>query len=323
MESFVDRGEYRRILTEEFNLRPNNKFHHSFMSSAFTTPYTDIRMAMEQIHEVAVNSTVLRSYVKSYGLDQSERKEVPAKNYDGTSKSRPLAYESDGAHVNLVCEILDHALIACYGPDFGQLGGEHPCTVDGYSYRDIMKAARIHDLPENLTGDNPDNDSFDEKAKDAFEEKFFTSFTGNFPTFDATTGTKVLKLLLEMRDKSSPTGRLLYICDKFAANVITLVYDFLGAPPKKGYRGSIPLSGRDRAEMDLCDSFDENTMRHASEMWAVDMLHIRNLIQYDDTGFITACLVMYTLMVRGHWYEWRERDYLAAKSKAETRKSQS
>lgn len=315
MEEKVDYKEYRRILGEEFRLRPGNKFHYSFLGSSFVTPAVDIRLAVNQIREVALNSTVLRSYVAAYGMDTSPRIQVPAVDYDGTPRTRSLALESDAAHANLISEIVDHALIACYGPDFGRPDGEHPYTVDGYTYRDIMKAVRFHDVAENATGDNPDNGgAFDETIKDAFEADRICQALTSVPEYEKPQSDKVVKLFKEMQDKSTPTGRLLYICDKFAANFIVLTYDSLGASPKLHFAAPRPLSSRDKEEMLLCDYVDADDYHLASEMWAIDLLHIRNLIEYDDTGFITACLIMYTLMVHGKWYDWRERDYEHRKS---------
>ncbi|MBQ6375964.1 HD domain-containing protein [Candidatus Saccharibacteria bacterium] len=314
MKEVINYREYRRILGEEFRLRPNNKFHQSFLSSSFVAPATDIRYAVEQIREIALNSTVLRSYVQAYGMDLHARAKVPAQDYNGANTTRSLAYESDGAHANLLCEILDHALIACYGPDFGEPGGDHPYTIDGYTYREIMKTARAHDLTENITGDNPDNGgSYDKAVKDAFEHDYVRRILSSVPHYNAPQSDKSAKLFCEMQDRSTPTGRLLYVCDKFAANVMVLTYDSLGFPPMLHYGAPRPLSNRDKEEMELCDFVDDMGRHLASEMWAVDMLHIRNIVQYDDTGFITACLVMYTLMIHGHWYAWREHDYEAAK----------
>lgn len=307
MEGFVDYKEYRRILSEEFALRADNKFHYSFLSSAYSTAPTDIRSVVDHIRAVALNSTVLRSYVESYGMSHESRPKITT-DYNGTLYERPLAYESDGAHANLMCEILDHALIACYGPDFGRPDGNHPFTIDGYSYQDIMRAARTHDLTENITGDRPDNSSIDEKAKLALEDRYFSEYTGNTPSYDTGEGARVYKLLREMSDKSTPTGRLLYISDKFAATFITLTYDSLGYSPALA-PNSDHASPRDFDEMMLCGYVAPDGRRRASEMWTVDMLRIRKLIDYDDTGFVTACLVMYTLMVHGQWYKWRKIDY--------------
>ena len=38
-------------------------------------------------------------------------------------------------------------------------------------------------------------------------------------------------------------------------------------------------------------------------------LQMRKLVQYDDTGFFTALIVMYTLQIHNYWYSWREADY--------------
>ena len=61
--------------------------------------------------------------------------------------------------------------------------------------------------------------------------------------------------------------------------------------------------------MRICERLDGN-YRRASEMWTIDYLKLRRRIQFDDSGFFTSILVMYTLMVNKTWYNWRERDYL-------------
>lgn len=308
MDNFVDYKEYRRIMSEEFKLRPDSKYHSSLLMSSFVTSAIDIRRAVEQIREVAINSTVQRSYIVSYHLDGRGQFVLQGETIDGEKRTRNLVYESDAAHANLVSEIIDQALMACYGGDFGQAGSQYPVTSDGYTYRDINKAARYHDLGENLTGDDPDNASGDPERKTSYELAHIGAITDNAPSYDAGANSRVLKLLQSMVKKDTPTGRLLYICDKLAATFMTLTYDSLGYPPRLSPTDSC-VSARDFDEMMMCDTVDDDGFRHASEMWTVDMLHIRNLIEYDDTGFITACLVMYTLMVRGKWYDWRERDY--------------
>ena len=44
-------------------------------------------------------------------------------------------------------------------------------------------------------------------------------------------------------------------------------------------------------------------------MWAVDFFKMRKFNELDGSGFFTAIIVMYTLIVKGHWYTWREKDY--------------
>ena len=60
--------------------------------------------------------------------------------------------------------------------------------------------------------------------------------------------------------------------------------------------------------MEICGPHKSGFYK-ASEMWTIDHLKIRELIRLDDDGFFTALIVMYTLMVNGKWYSWREKDY--------------
>ena len=195
MDAIVNYREYQRILDAELRLRKNSKHAVSFFSTIRSESATDIRLAVEQIHEVALNSTVQRSYVVAYGQDTRPEVTVTLRDGNGHTVSRPLAFESDGAHANLMAEIVGHALLACYGPDFGEPDGTHPRTVDGYSYRDIMRAIRYHDCPENLYGDVSDNGSRDESVKRQYESDYFCELClGKSTSYDQG-GTKVLRLL--------------------------------------------------------------------------------------------------------------------------------
>ena len=156
--------------------------------------------------------------------------------------------------------------------------------------------------------DIPDNDSFDREAKITTERTYHIEFDSCYPRKHHNFRHNVAKLLREMEDKSSATGRLLYVADKTAANIITLTYDMVGCPPMlpDNYANASP---RDKEEMALCDYVSPEGYHLASEMWAVDFFHCRKLYQYDDTGFFTALIIMCTLLVHNHWYQWREREY--------------
>ena len=245
----------------------------------------ELAATTKQLAHVAKNSLVLRSYNLRYHL---------------TNHSK--TFESVGAHTNLVEAIVDRALSAIYGSDF-----DFAETDDGYSYREIVEAVRRHDLPENETGDIPDNGNRNEAEKQARERAFLTDFSNLSPMRELKFDARVTQLLSEMEDKSSLTGRLIFCADKIAALFMTLCYEEVGHSPlmKKHSRYA---SERDRKEMAMCD-FSENGACRASEMWAIDYFKMRELIQYDDNGFFTALIVMYTLMVHGCWYTWREKDY--------------
>ena len=245
-----------------------------------------------QIAGIAKAGTVIRSYHKCYHLT-----------------GVPMAFESVSAHTNLMLAMIDRALVYTYG-------AEIQCTEDGYTYREIMEAARRHDLPENVTGDIHDDGDRDEDAKIQAEQKFQREFSSLSPNREMDSEPKVLRLLIEMEEKSSPTGKLLYTADKAAAPIMALCYDDLKLPPLRYERDEF-MTQRDRKEVKLCDrekvlSGNHRSVKkayYASEMWTMDFLKMRELVQYDETGFFTALIVMYTLQVHDHWYSWRETDY--------------
>lgn len=244
----------------------------------------DIFNITYQIREFAKASTVLRSYTSRYGLSEDS-----------------LAFESVGAHTNLMAALVDRALEYLF-PSLID------CSIDGYNYREIIEAVRRHDLPENITGDIPDNGERDEGLKSVFEHSYHKHF-GHYIVnpYSSEFNKKVNELLLQMEKKDTTLGRLLYSADKTAAIIIVLYYDSINKSPRLNLDNQLATS-RDLAEMKLCDYRIRNSCR-ASEMWTIDFLKARELNKYDDYGFFTAIIVMYTLVVKGEWYNWRKNEY--------------
>ncbi len=269
--------QYNNIMTEEAKLHAEN---------------WDIVNAKEiwgtalQILEYTKASTVLRSYNWNYGLTDPEAR---------------TTLESDGGHTNLMSAIVDRALAYRYGPHLR-------FTEDGYTYREIMEAVRRHDLPENETGDIPDDGARDEVAKSESDTAYQLKFSRLSPSRELESEKRIRCLLAEMDGQSSPTGKLLYLADKVSAVIAVLACDALGQFPAKHITAD-DLTVRDIAEMRLCDIEIAYHSYLASEMWSIDYFKARRLVKYDEIGFFTALIVMFTLQVHGRWYSWREADY--------------
>ncbi|MBQ9180650.1 hypothetical protein IJ135_00960 [Candidatus Saccharibacteria bacterium] len=281
--------EFRRIYAEEIDQRQG---WTKFSSDSAEFSAEDFYRIAKQLMEVAKSSLVLRSYVNRYGLSNAA-----------------TADESVGAHTNLVLALIDKALDFYYGPTFGEPDGEFPRTLDGYSYREITEAVRLHDLPENEIGDIPDNGSGNEFKKRIDEDHYYATFMREYPEGRSGFAKRVKGLIDSMNQHDSLTGRMIYMADKTAAILITLTYDSVGASPVMS-RKDEHASPRDLEEMNIADWVSEDGFHHrASEMWTIDHLRIRKLSEYDDTQFFVAIIIMYTLMVNGKWYDWREEDY--------------
>ena len=205
--------------------------------------------------------------------------------------------------------MVDRAIEAYYGADFGEPDGAHPRTADGWSHKEIIEAIRNHDLPENITGDLPDNSSRNEAAKTAAENAYYKEFIAKYPHDQQHFAARAIELIEHMGRCDTPTGRLLKVADKCSAIFITLTYNSVGRTPMM-HLYDPKASQRDIEEMRECD-YVQDGFRKASEMWTLDHFTKRKTILYDDTGFFTAIIVMYTLMVEGKWYSWRERTYHA------------
>lgn len=265
--------EYERIMQRESKIAGKNWI---------IPPVREVFKTNKQIGQIVESSSVLRSYNNRYGLTRDK-----------------CAYESVAAHTNLCMTILDRCLSYMYGPDMD--------LPDMYTYRELMEALRRHDLPENIIGDIPDNGEAENSGKRATEITYFNAFASYSPLREHFFEENVNRLLTEMEDKSSFFGRMLYVTDKISALFITLWHDSVGRHPLM-HPKSRKISGRDFAEMQICDD-KVNGCYRASEMWAIDYFKMRELEQYDDTGYFTALIVAYTLAVNGHWYIWRDHDY--------------
>ncbi len=277
---------FRRIVVEEARRREPNIPPEC---GIFTDPHV-ARQIVYYLYEVAKSSFVIRGYNPKYGI----------------SEPNAQAYESVGAHTNLVLAITDCALRYIYD---GSIPNE---TEGGFTYQDIMETIRIHDLPENKIGDICDDGSHDEAQKHQDEEQYLAEFNKNYPIWAHSLGANARTLFGEMRpDTKSPTGLLLFLADKTAALLVALLLDDTSDSPPMLSKNDPNASERDRAELELCDSLFDGEFGLMSEMWTVDFFNIRNFAKRDHSGFFTAIIVMATLLIHGRWYNWRENDYLA------------
>lgn len=274
MDKIAIKEEFSRIILHEAALARNIWDLPSVDEVFHTALY---------LGEIAESSLILRSYNNRYSLTYEKD-----------------AFESVGAHTNLTMAIIDRMLGFYYGPDIN-------LPEDEYTYREIMEAIRLHDLPENEIGDIPDNGSGDANEKHAKEESYYHLFSCYYPKQESFFKQRVLNLLEEMNYQLTNIGETLYCADKLSATLITLQYDFRETVPRL-HEQDVTASERDRAEMALCDE-NVNGWHRASEMWTIDYLKERRIVDLDTTGFFTALLIMRTLQVHHKWYAWREKDY--------------
>lgn len=273
-------SEYLRILNKEMELKQEMGLPSA--QNVFLSNPARFANFARRILEVAKNGTILRCCGPM-----------------GHLTNDAIAYESDGAHANLVREIADCALDSLYG------WGENTPIYTRY---EIEKAALWHDLPENETGDSPDNGTRNEAAKATEEQNYFNDYANLHSAEESISCFYIVRLLDEMRGKSTEEGRILYLADKLAAIITVLAYDDLGLYPH-AYPDDPDISEINLAEMKICQA-QENGSYLLSELWTNDFLFVRELTRYDDSGFFTALLVMATLLVHGQWYPWREAHYL-------------
>ena len=116
-----------------------------------------------------------------------------------------------------------------------------------------------------------------------------------------------------MEEKYGFTGKLLYVADKISAILMVLSYDEMGELSVIGNHNPT-ISKNESNAMQICDwqltGKNDDKLYKASEIWTIDYFKTRELYKYDYTGLATAILIMYTITVKGKWYNWREKDYL-------------
>lgn len=274
-------SEFNRIFSEE-----NRLFGNKWIICELKPDF--IYYQVISIIETCKISFLSRSYNVPYHL--TEDKEV---------------CESVGAHTNFACEILKHFLIYNYDADAYIL-------ERGYTYNEAMDAMSRHDKPEAKFGDKPDNGSRDEEQKVQDEHKYQEWLSSLMPISQVEYEKNVRNLICEMDLKSTFLGRSLYLSDKISALLVNLYLDSVGRTP---YRTSLDdgLSARDKEEIDIIArqyGIDDLSYHYkGSEMWAIDYLEYRKIAKYDDSGYFTALFIMYTLVVNGKWYDWREQQY--------------
>lgn len=269
--------EYKRIIENE--LRINNP--KNAQTSLIVNDAIYVINVAKRILEIAKNSTVLR-----------------CGNRIGHLTEEQIAYESDGAHTNLVRALTDYILDAVY---------EQTGYSLNYTRREIDEAILIHDLPENAIGDIPDNGSRNEAEKHLAEGLYYEDFFQYYEPYDYLFRHRIQSLLYEMEAKSSVEGRIIYAADKLAAIIMMLCYDYLGLYPH-AHPNEESMTKVNQIELNTCEiKYQKGIL--LSELWTVDFLVGRKLVKYDDTGFFTALLVACTLLCHGKWYNWRERNY--------------
>lgn len=271
---FLEMADYERIMSQESKFALNTWY-----------PPTSEEMIRTSIlmSEYAKNSKVLRIYNNQYGLTKAK-----------------IAYESVAAHTNLVSEIITRALSYVYGPDVDEL-------PRGIIFKDILDAVRRHDLPENMTGDTADNGARDEQLKLNAENVYQQYISSLMPPREYDRNCKVVELINEMNNKSTEIGRMIYLADKASAIIATLRGFEDGDPPLLSPKSPY-ASAKDKRIMTKCDLTVKGKY-YASEMWTNDWFGERRLVDYDDSGYFTALIVMSTLRVRQRWYSWRENVY--------------
>lgn len=243
--------------------------------------------------ETAENSKVLRSGEIQSGNTKDTR-----------------AYESDGAHVNLVQMLVSlyiETMLYRKIPFRYILG--HPNVFIKRLYRrftwphwSIIEAViKMHDFPENEFNDIPDNGTRNETLK-RNEERFYLEKLEDYyiKIYGERKAKKIFQLHYKFAKHSTPLGRVIYCADKIAAPLYFINSDGSG---ERSYvsRKEVEKSETNKQSAKLCEETEQGIL--TSLLWLADYLYTRKLIKYDEDMFFTAIAVMMTLIVYGEWFD--------------------
>ena len=289
LENYIEEiaTEFKRIMAHEAEL-------HDWVD--YTPPNPDYFYRVAALTaEVSRNATVLRSYNNFYHLTDAK-----------------IAYESDAGHT-----LLASWLMLCY------LSYVQKVSYTNEFLFSFFFAMLIHDLPENIIGDIPDDGGHDRLDKPRIELLYWSDLLELLPKDRQNLAPYILSVLTGMSSANTVEREFCYLADKVSAPIATLTLDclakfahdhpdtvnqnYLDISPRKHFTDP-NVSERDFSEMAICD-YDAGGYYKASEMWTIDFLHARKIADHDHSGFFTALLVMYTLMINGGWYNWRQKDY--------------
>ncbi len=276
------RIKYQQALVQEAN-RLEHPIHPKLFDADLVFNIT------KYIMEVAESSKVLRS-----GAHQTHE----------TADGR--AYESNGAHTNLVRTLIQLYMFTMYGYS---LRGFSPRHIIRYinsikllkllPYLDIMTT--IHDFPENKYGDIPDDGNRNEILKKLHELQYLEETKKQcIVIYGEEVTNRVFKLYEEFNNKSTPIGRALYCADKVAA----ILY-YINSDKDGNYVCVKP----DDIEKSATNAQSVKHCRKTSNgypvawLWTMDYLRTRMLVRYDESLFFTSVIIMMTIMVYGKWHE--------------------
>ena len=243
--------------------------------------------------EAAENSKVLRSGEIQSGNTKDTR-----------------AYESDGAHVNLVQMLVSlYTETMLYRKIPFRYILSHPNVFIKMLYRrftwphwSITEAViKMHDFPENKYKDIPDNGTRNETEKKAKERHYLERLKKYYiEIYGERKAGKIFQLYDEFEKHSTPLGRVIYCADKIAAPLYFINSDRSG---ERSYvsREEVEKSKTNIRSAELCKETEQGIL--TGLLWTADYMYTRKLIKYDEDMFFAAIAVMMTLIVYGEWFD--------------------
>lgn len=220
------------------------------------------------------------------------------------------AYESDGAHVNLVQMLVSLYIetMLCKKIPIRYILKHPKLLARRLYYRlswphwSIIEAMiKMHDLAENESGDIADNGRRNELAKRSMEQSYLNDLRKYYDEiFGKRKAKRIFQLYKEFEEKSTPLGQVIYCADKIAAPLYFINSDASGT---RSYvsKNEVEKSELNKKSAELCEETNQGYL--LGKLWTADFVYTRRIVQYDTEMFFTAIAIMMTLVVYGKWFD--------------------
>lgn len=140
---------------------------------------------------------------------------------------------------------------------FTQVNEFYPSLINQANYFRAINCLLYHEMGENMFGDIQDNGNRNESKKNMDEQNYLIDYMKDWSTFHRT---QICNTFVEMQDKSTTLGSLLYLIDKTEVILQNLIYEDQG---RGGDAKNCPyLTPRDQMEI------NETGSTKPADMWS-------------------------------------------------------
>ena len=173
-----------------------------------------------------------------------------------------------------------------------------PDLVSDEDLKMMSLVASLHEIGEVFEGDTPDDGRRNDDDKNTKELMHVVAYCELLPE---EAKMEALQIFTEFQEKSTPRGRLLYMCDKADGTLQTLLYRM------EGREGSPEVKRKlySRLSVQDCRAIDLTESSEMSDIWALSFAE--KCRDYEGFEFFWNLLLIASMEVRGHGFGWARK----------------